>query len=378
MRTLGLYIPIPFCLQKCAYCDFLSFKADEALVEAYLTALLDEIREQGEFYREFYCLNTIFIGGGTPTLLRHDQIAQILAEVFNSFWVLKDCEITIEANPGAFDARVMDACLRGGVNRLSIGAQSLNDRLLRTLGRIHTREDFLDTYRAARRAGFDNVNVDMIFGFPGQSPREWESDLNELIGLAPEHISFYSLQLEEGTPMFEAVQSGLLKPTDDVTDRAMYRAAVAAVKGAGYEHYEISNAAKPDFRCRHNLKYWSLEEYLGVGLGAHSFLNWNRSSNFKDIGEYIEAVGSDYGFMVWEHENSVEDIISEYIFLGLRKTEGISTEAFFLEFQEDVYDKYGGEIKKFMNEGLLEKRGGMLRLTPAGIDISNRVFAEFV
>jgi oxygen-independent coproporphyrinogen-3 oxidase len=349
-------------------------------MEAYVSALLKEIEEQGDFYGGFFYVNSIFIGGGTPTALSAEQLARILTGLTRSFRMLRGCEITIEANPGTLDKGKLETCLFYGANRLSIGLQSLDNAHLKTLGRIHTKEMFLENYQLARNTGFDNINLDLMFAFPGQTLAGWRDTLAEAVSLRPEHISFYSLQLEEGTPLWDAVHSGAHTVVDEETDRAMYHHAVRFLKDAGYTHYEISNAAKPGFQCCHNLKYWSLAEYLGLGLGAHSYVDGNRFSNQEDLDGYIQAVEEGEGetITVWEHANSLEEEISEFIFLGLRKMEGISLEEFFLEFQEDIFDRFEGEITDMQRDGLVELSGGMLRLTPKGIDVSNRVFVKFV
>ncbi|MDR2089877.1 MAG: radical SAM family heme chaperone HemW [Clostridiales Family XIII bacterium] len=379
MQKLGLYVHIPFCERKCFYCDFLSFGgADASAREAYVRALVAEIALQGELYGGAFCADSAFLGGGTPSLLSAEQLTRILRELFRSFSRTRDCETTMEANPGSLDARKLEAALSQGMNRLSIGAQSLSDELLRKLGRVHTHADFLATYEAARRAGFSNINLDLMFAFPGQTLADWRETLAEAIDLRPEHISFYSLQAEEGTPMWEALRDGRLVATDEDTDREMYRFAVRALADAGYERYEISNAAKPGFRCRHNLKYWSMDAYLGLGLGAHSYADGVRFSNVESLEAYLAAAEGRAPFRAQAHVNSREDRISEYMFLGLRRAEGISEADYAREFGEDVRARFGGEIDRLIGEGLLERCGDALRLTPQGIDVSNRVFVAFV
>jgi oxygen-independent coproporphyrinogen-3 oxidase len=378
--SLGLYVHIPFCARKCLYCDFLSFaRTDASAIDAYADALIAEIGRQGEIYGSGFLADSVFLGGGTPSLLSAGQLARILTALSRSFSITKDCETTMEANPGALDERRLEAALSHGVNRLSMGAQSFNDELLRTLGRIHTRADILANYAAARRAGFGNINLDLMFAFPCQTPADWRDTLAETVALGPEHISFYSLELEEGTPLWASVRDGTLTMPDEDTDREMYRFAVRALANAGYARYEISNAARPGFRCRHNLKYWSGDAYLGFGLGAHSCADGVRFSNTEDLRAYIAAARDGRASLrAHTHVNTRADRIAEYMFLGLRRTEGVLEADYARIFGEDVRARFGKEIARLTREGLLESADGALRLTPAGVDVSNRVFVCFV
>jgi oxygen-independent coproporphyrinogen-3 oxidase len=318
------------------------------------------------------------LGGGTPSLLSAGQLSRILTELSRAFPRARDCETTMEANPGSLDARKLDAALSCGVNRLSIGVQALSDSFLLALGRIHTRADFLANYEAARRAGFRNINLDLMFAFPAQTLEAWRETLTEAIDLRPEHLSFYSLQPEEGTPMWEALRAGTRVAIDEETDREMYHYAVRTLGDAGYAHYEISNAARPGFRCRHNLKYWSARPYLGLGLGAHSYADGVRFSNTEDLRAYIAAADKGAPFGAHTHVNTRDERISEYMFLGLRRIEGVSEAEYLREFGEDLFARFGKETDRLIKEGLLERANGALRLTARGIDISNRVFAAFV
>jgi oxygen-independent coproporphyrinogen-3 oxidase len=377
--SLGLYLHVPFCASKCPYCDFLSFaRTEPALREAYVGALIDEIRRRGRVYENVFCVDSVFFGGGTPSLLSAPELSRILTELSSAFSLSRDCEITMEANPGVLDERTLESARSAGVNRLSLGAQSLSDRLLAALGRIHTRADFLNNYEAARRAGIENINVDLMFAFPSQSFDDWRETLSEAVALRPEHISFYSLQLEEGTPMHAAARAGELDEVPEELDRDMYHCAVSALADAGYERYEISNAALPGFRCRHNLKYWSLAPYLGLGLGAHSHADGMRFSNTEDLNAYIAAAGDRALLVAQEHLNTPLDDIAEYMFLGLRRTEGVSEADYLARFGEDMRARFGKEIESLTDEGLLESAAGALRLTETGVDVSNRVFVAFV
>ena len=343
-KTLGLYIHIPFCAQKCRYCAFLSFDgAERSLHSAYCDALIQEIRLWGEkTAAQEFDVDTIFIGGGTPSTLPSREIQDILNACRDSFTVLSGAEITIETNPGTLAVEKLNAYRDAGINRLSMGVQSLNNELLTTMGRIHTAEVFLNNYQEAKTAGFNNINLDFMFAVPGQTAEIWADTLARAIALKPEHISFYGLQIEDDTPFYTLFAEGKLTQIDDETDRKMYRDAVSALNENGYRRYEISNAAKPGFACLHNLKYWSLDEYLGLGLGAHSYLNGWRFSNVTDFSSYIikgarirtderdktaapesksEPAAFDPSvspFVGWKQQNTRKDNIAEYLFTGLR------------------------------------------------------------
>lgn len=295
-----------------------------------------------------------------------------------------DGEITIEANPGTLTLSKLRTYRECGINRLSMGVQSLDDSLLKALGRIHTKADFLENYEAARKAGFANINLDLMFGLPGQSAAQWQNTLDEAVGLRPEHLSFYSLQLEEGTPFFEEYRSGALELPTDEEDRRMYHEAIGRLRNAGYEHYEISNSSLPGYACRHNLKYWSFEPYIGVGLGAHSFdPETGRRCNTADFERYLELTGS--GQLPTDpdgyEEASLKESMGEYMFTGLRKAEGISFREFGETFGADffaAYENISDRLKEYARDGLIRTDGGRLRLTERGIDISNKIMAEFV
>lgn len=391
-KPLGLYLHIPFCIRKCNYCDFLSFGGvQEEEQKAYFHALAREIRYYGKIYNNKYYVDTIFIGGGTPSLVEEGLIDWLMTAVRESFVVVEDAEISIESNPKTLTDRKLNAYLESGINRISIGVQSFDDGLLNDMGRVHNAEDFFKNYSAARECGFRNINIDLMFAIPGQTLKIWKDTLERAIGLAPEHISFYSLQLEEGTPFFSMFQEGSLKQVDDELDRAMYHTAVGMLSDAGYGHYEISNAAKAGFQCRHNLKYWSMDDSLGLGLGAHSFMDGTRASNVTDLEEYIRAglaESSGAGreaddmsgspFIQQRHRNTREDDISEYLFTGLRKIRGIYLPDFQRRFGVSLDTIHGRTLEKYLAGRLLEMQDGWLRFTEKGIDISNTVLAEFV
>lgn len=392
INNLGLYLHIPFCVRKCDYCDFMSFGGlSEEDQKSYFRSLIREIESYAKVYNNKYYVDTIFIGGGTPSLVDESLISGLMAAVRRNFNIHEDGEISIESNPKTLTKNKLNTYLKAGINRLSMGAQSFDDELLRTMGRIHTTGDFLKNYSLARECGFRNINIDLMFAIPGQTMETWMDTLGQAIGLVPEHISFYGLQIEEGTPFFAMFQKGLLKQIDDELDREMYHNAVNTFRDNGYGHYEISNAAKPGYECRHNLKYWSMSDYLGLGLGAHSFIEGTRFSNTTDFKEYIQVGGYSFGrwscqnadspFVRWHHENSREDSISEFLFTGLRKIKGVDLGEFERRFGqpiEAVYSANWSQIQRYLEEGLLIRSGDNLRFSGEGIDISNTILTEFV
>lgn len=382
-KSLGLYIHIPFCMEKCRYCDFLSFGGFGSKNHLdYVKTLVKEIEFYARQYDSTYYIDTIFIGGGTPSLLDEALISDIIAAIRANFNVINIPEITIESNPKTLKRAKLESYLKMGINRLSIGAQSLDNELLKFMGRIHSVDDFISNYNLARNCGFNNINVDLIFAIPGQTMKVWNETLERVMDLDPEHISFYSLQLEENTTFYNMFIEGELEEICDELDREMYHRALKVIKSMGYTHYEISNAAKDGLECKHNLKYWSLEDYLGIGLGAHSYINGTRFSNHRDYISYLQAgtliENTNNPFIEWEHQNSIQDDISEYIFTGLRKIQGIDLIDFEMRFGQNLNSLYGTNIKGFIKDHLLEIVNKRLRFTQKGIDISNKVLAEFV
>jgi oxygen-independent coproporphyrinogen-3 oxidase len=356
---------------------------EEEVQKEYYRALTEEMRRNAQVYGNNYYVDSIFIGGGTPSLVNEQRIADLLMVVKESFSIDVNAEISMESNPKTLTKNKLKTYLDAGVNRLSIGAQSFDDELLAYMGRVHTKEDFFKNYYLARECGFRNINIDLMFAIPGQTKETWMDTMERALSLKPEHISFYSLQLEEGTPFYSMFREGSLKQTEDELDREMYHGAVRMLKDRGYLHYEISNAAMDGYECMHNLKYWSMGDYLGLGLGAHSYMNGMRTSNITDLAEYIRA-GETHSddpervFTIWHHKNTKEENISEYLFTGMRKIAGIELGDFRARFGADLESIYGAVLEKYMREGLVETDGGHLRFTETGIDISNRVLAEFV
>lgn len=323
-------------------------------------------------------VTSIFLGGGTPSLLSEVLIGEIMTELNGSFRLAPDAEITIEVNPGTINKEKLLAYREAGINRLSIGVQSADEGLLRTLGRIHSWQEFLDCYRWAREAGFRNINCDLMFAIPGQSEAQWRHTLDTVLSLdpTPEHISFYSLQLEEGTEFDRLFQEGRLQITEDEVDRRMYWSAAEQLASHGYEHYEISNAALPGQASRHNLRYWTFGDYLGLGLGAHSFVNGVRFSNTTVMEEYL----ANESFVVWQHVNSRQDDVEEYLFTGLRLLRGIDLDNFQARFSSRILEEYETIFLQLTERGLLcwSEDGNRVQLTRTGIDISNQVFVELL
>ncbi len=377
MDNIGLYIHIPFCRQKCLYCDFPSFAGKEGMMQAYVDALTAEIKSRGKGYSKKKVIS-VFFGGGTPTALPIPMLKQLMQAVYESWDIAEDAEITTEANPGTLDREMANALKKMGFNRLSMGVQAWQNRLLQDLGRIHTIEGFLENYHAVREAGFANVNVDLMFALPKQTMTDWQETVKNIIALQPEHISAYSLMIEEGTPFFDRYEKGLLEPASEKLDREMYHWAVDYLAEMGYEQYEISNFAKKGRQSRHNRIYWQAEEYLGMGLGSHSYMEGTRFHNTYDLQAYIKAKG-DASLLKEEVEIITEtDALAEFMFLGLRLTEGVSFDRFRARFGRELYEIYGTQVRELVEAGLLVEDAKGIRLTRRGIDVSNVVFEKFL
>lgn len=377
MDRIGLYIHIPFCRQKCLYCDFPSWAGKEGQMQAYVDALTKELRNRGNLYQGKQVVS-VFFGGGTPTVLEIPMLKQLMQAVFEHWDVAADAEITAEANPGTLGQEMAEALREMGFNRLSMGVQAWQNRLLKELGRIHTIETFLENYQAVRAAGFANVNTDLMFALPQQTLADWQETVREMVALQPEHISAYSLILEEGTPFFDRYEKGELEPAAEELDREMYHWAVDYLAENGYEQYEISNFAKKGRQSRHNRIYWQAEEYLGMGLGAHSYMEGERFHNPYDLQTYIAADGA-VSLLKEEAETiTEEDALAEFMFLGLRLTEGVTFERFRRRFGREMMDVYGEQVTDLVAKGLLEQDETGIRLTKRGIDVSNVVFEQFL
>ena len=404
-KKTGLYIHIPFCVRKCNYCAFLSFDAETSPRKEYTDALVNEITYRGEQLGHPE-IDTVYVGGGTPSVLDISQMRDIMHAVGKSFRVKEGAEITIEANPATLGRKdgVMLAKLQAyrfmGFNRLSMGVQAMDNDRLHYMGRIHTAENVVRDMELIRRKGFDNVNLDLMFSIPGETTEDALSDLERILGLDPEHISCYSLQIEEGTPFGDMAEAGELTEVPDEEDRRTYHEICRVLREAGYEHYEISNFAKPGFRSRHNSLYWDMSDYIGAGLGASGFMNGRRYKNISDIEAYIEAFaklpeeGSRIEIPLEEdHLNSSFDNISEAVFTGLRRAEGISYEEAIDAYMrcdegpmhEDpkaafwrIFAEAKEEAEDYVRRGLLIIDDKGLKLTEQGIDISNQIMSLFV
>lgn len=409
MKELELYLHIPFCERKCAYCDFLSAPADLPVRISYIKKLQEEIAYYGAQYGE-YQVSSIFFGGGTPTILEGYQLAAILETVKEHFNITTDAEITVECNPGTLTAGKAEKLVQAGFNRLSMGLQSADDRELHLLGRIHNFAQFLESYDLARKAGFQNINVDLMSALPGQTLKSWQDTLQKVTALRPEHISAYSLIIEEGTPFYERFAEDerireegghpRLLPEEDV-ERKMYELTETFLHTKGYERYEISNYAKPGYECRHNCGYWTRKDYLGLGLGASSLVEHQRFQNTSDLKTYLEQeylpqcegqheriaetiqLQEETGLTQTGHHIHIETLdkkseMEEFMFLGLRLMAGISRQQFEKKFQVTLNSVYGEGLRKLKGEQLIEEVAGYVRLTEHGIDVSNYVLAEFL
>lgn len=418
MKSISIYIHIPFCVKKCQYCDFLSAPADSRAQEVYLRALKQEIREQAARYRE-YEVQTVFIGGGTPTAVPCEKLCEVLKTVFTCYRVNPQAEISMEANPGTVTKEALLSYRKAGINRLSIGLQSTDDGELKLLGRIHTYRDFLQTYRWAQEAGFTNINLDIMSALPGQSVENYKKTLETVLSLRPQHISAYSLIVEEGTPFYEKYgqESEKLQATgekqpdlpSEEEEREMYALTEKLLAAAGYHRYEISNYALPGRECRHNLVYWKRGNYVGFGLGAASMVENVRFENTQEMQEYLAeyagvpdaepvsagvAQGDEQELSLREdthsenaqefsirenvHPLSPQEQMEETMFLGLRLTEGVSKAEFHRQFGVSMEQIYGEVIRENIAQGLLIDEAGYLRLTREGMDLSNYVMAQFL
>jgi len=389
-KELELYFHIPFCIRKCFYCDFLSAPADRETIGMYMEALLAETEGSALSYAD-YRVPTVFIGGGTPSVAAAQDIERLLMSAARHYRLDGDAEITMEVNPGTVCREALARFLTAGVNRLSIGLQSADDRELAAIGRIHTWQQFLDTYREAREAGFRNINVDIMSALPGQTPAGYRRTLEQVLSLEPppEHISAYSLILEEGTPLFARYEKGSLDIPDEDTDREMYQMTKKILEQRGYRRYEISNYAREGFECRHNCGYWRRRNYVGLGLGAASLVDNVRFRNGADLQAYL---ASPLGCREEEQILSPGEQMEEFMFLGLRMTDGINCGEFRRLFGRSIEEVYGDIVNKNIRDGLLEildglsakrwmqqiRPGKRLALTERGLDLSNYVMAQFL
>lgn len=390
MTVFSLYLHIPFCRHRCAYCDFNTYSGQEDLIPAYVEALCNEIRQVGRTAPNRLPVHTLYFGGGTPSLLPAEAIGLILETCRASFEILPDAEVSLEANPGTLTLEWLRTIRRLGVNRLSLGMQSAHPEDLRLLERQHDFFDVSQTVRWARRAGFENINLDLIYGIPFQTLARWEATLERALGMFPEHLSLYALSIEHATPFYHWVTRGLLPPPDDDMAAEMYEKADAMLTQSGYLQYEISNwAIRREGRlwvCQHNLQYWLNEPYLGFGAGAHGFVEHLRTANVRSIRAYIERLQTPAQLPfpltpATEQTQTIDPLteMQETMMMGLRLTqEGVSRQRFEQRFHRSIEEVFGPTIASLVNLGLLEWRGERLCLTQRGRLLGNRVFMEFV
>ncbi|MBI6871712.1 radical SAM family heme chaperone HemW [Clostridium aciditolerans] len=371
-KEIALYIHIPFCKQKCLYCDFPSFCGKEESMIEYSKALekdIDSINDR--------VIKTIFIGGGTPTYLSLDAWTNI-KKAIDKLDKAENLEFTVEGNPGTFTEEKLKFLREMGVNRLSIGLQAWQNRILKKVGRIHSTDDFIEAYELARKVGFNNINVDLMFGLPDQNMNDLQDTLENVVKLNPEHVSCYSLIIEENTPFYKMYEEDKLNLPNEELEREMYRHVVSFLRQQGYHQYEISNFSKPKRECTHNLVYWNLEEYVGCGVASHSYVDGLRYRKTENIEEYIRDIRMNKNLKLDMHKNSLKDEMEEFMFMGLRKTDGISTIDFSERFQKDIYSVYGEIIKKYINNHMLIKKDDRLFLSKRGIEISNSIMCDFI
>lgn len=372
-KELELYLHIPFCIRKCEYCDFLSGPVDEKSRRVYLDAMLRELAAVGPQVKEYEVIS-VYIGGGTPSLLPGDWMEELMEVVRDTYCLKKDAEISMEANPGTLTAINLAGYHRAGINRLSLGCQSTDDTELKLLGRIHTWAQFQESFQMAREAGFANLNVDLMSGLPGQNLTSWEKSLEVIAGMEPEHISAYSLIIEEGTPFAEK------KPElpDEEEERQMYERTWEILQSYGYHQYEISNYAKKGKECRHNLGYWTRKEYLGFGVGSASLFQNQRFTNLRDMRVYGAFNGNPESIRRDRETLTVGDQMGETMILGLRLLCGVSRNEFRKNFGRSVEEVYGPVLEKYSRMGLLKIEGDRIALTRAGISVSNPIMADFL
>jgi len=381
LNELGIYIHIPFCKQKCYYCDFVSYSNKCSEVKEYIESLKKEIEE---FDFSNYKVTSIYIGGGTPSYIDSIYIVEILSELKEKLKCnlieFKDIEITIEVNPGTVDTKKLNDYKKSGINRLSIGLQSTKNDILKKIGRIHTYQEFLEIYKLARETGFKNINIDLMIGIPGQKIGDLKNTLQDIIKLEPEHISVYSLIIEENTPIEKMLENGEIKLPDEDLERNMYWYVKNTLELNGYNHYEISNFAKLGKESRHNLNCWNQEEYIGFGVAAHSYLNGIRFSNTINVEEYIQHLENnrkEENIQI-EESQSLEDKKNEFMMLGFRKIQGVDIARFKEKFIDNPIFLYRENLNKLVEEGLIEVDLNHIKLTNKGIDLANLVFEEFV
>ncbi|GEQ21040.1 coproporphyrinogen III oxidase [Clostridium butyricum] len=373
MKEMSLYIHIPFCKQKCLYCDFPSYAGKESLINEYIRALNEEILKKCSKYK----IASIFVGGGTPSYLNEINLESLLKTI-NLLDFKDEFEFTIECNPGTLNEEKLALMKNYNVNRISMGLQTTNDNILKEIGRIHSFEEFKKNYNQARKAGFENINVDLMFGLPNQSMKDWKVSLEDVMSLEPDHISAYSLIIEEGTCFYNLYNNDKLNIPNEEEERSMYLFTKGFLKDYGYNQYEISNYAKVNKECFHNKVYWKCNEYLGLGVSASSFVDEKRFKNIDDIKIYIEKINNNEDVTEEIHVNNINDDMEEFMFMGLRMIEGINLKIFKKRFGKDVFDIYDEVIKNNIKKGILVVDSEKLYLSEKGIELSNYVMSDFI
>ena len=377
MKKLGLYVHIPFCERKCNYCDFYSVEKSDSIEKQYVDALIKEIKSY-ENNIKGYIVDSIFIGGGTPSYLNHENIGLILDEIRNTFILEDDVEISLEANPNSITSDKVLNYKKYGINRMSVGIQSLDRNILKTIGRLHDSKEALDAIETIKKAGIDNINADIMFNIPGQDTDSLKDTLEQIISSDVKHISFYSLKLEEDTPLYKMEAKKLVEMPDEDSERDMYYEGRELMEARGYIQYEISNFSKPNYECRHNIKYWTGGEYIGFGPFAHSCFEDKRYNNISDIKYYCENIKEPDKFRRLNEVLGKESKMFEYIMLRLRMNSGIIIEDFNREFEKDFMSIYKNQIKNLLEYQLIDINNGRLKLTKKGMDVSNYVFEQFL
>ena len=377
MKDLSLYIHIPFCKSKCSYCDFLSFADKDEKIEDYINALLTELKLYKDKLSN-YQIKTIFIGGGTPTNIDAVYIEKILNYINKNYNVENLEEVSIESNPGTLNEEKIKTYIRAGINRVSLGVQSLNDDILSSIGRIHTSKDFYDSFKLLRQMGIKNINVDLMFGLPSQSMEDVVYSLDKMIDLGVEHISYYGLILEEGTKLYDLYEKDKIFLPSEEKEREMYHSIVSILKNNGYDHYEISNFSLPGYECKHNLVYWDINPYIGIGLNSHSNMGGKRFSNTIDMDRYIDLLDQEKLPVIDQESIDKDTEIEEFCIMGLRKIAGIDKIQFFKRFDLNIEDIYNDEIQKHVKGGLINNNKYNISLTSKGLDLSNLVEIDFL
>ena len=373
MKEISLYIHIPFCKQRCFYCDFPTFAGKEGFREEYIGALVKEIEEKCSNY----LIKTIFIGGGTPSYLEENELEKLLIAV-SKLNLSNKLEYSMECNPGTVNEDKLKIMKRYGINRISFGLQSCNDKLLKKIGRIHTFDEFLENYNLARKVGFDNINVDLMYGLPNLTIKDWKNTLEKICELKPEHVSAYSLIIEEGTAFYKLYEKDKLELPSEDDERVMDKLTKDILKANGYHQYEISNFALDGRECEHNKVYWLLDEYIGVGSASSSYIDGYRLVNTSNINDYIERISNNISVVIDKYENSIEDEMEEFVFMGLRMVSGIDLLKFKKKFGVDINSIYKEVIEKNIKDGLLVVEGNKMFLTAKGMELSNSVMSDFI